>query len=296
VTNIKLAFLPSFQADYFTEEAKGAAAEAKKLGITINVQNPAGSAAAALTDLQTLVGTGTQGVLYVSPDSPSGASGFAIAKKANIPLIAADNNIDGAPFVGFQWASIATQVAKLDSQYLAAENWNPADTTAVSIELQTLDTCNQRTNAETATFKSASPTFAKSVVHVPYDGSINGSLTALGPVKTAHPSTKHWVLWSCNDEGVVGAIQALTAAGVNPSDIIGVGLGGGQACPLWNAGKTQSMRAVLYADPAKSGALGIQELYDFLANKTPIPASVALGATIVTPANYKTAMAGYVNC
>ena len=59
------------------------------------------------------------------------------------------------------------------------------------------------------------PDFKKEdVLHMPYDGTLKGSADAFPAFITAHPEVTHWVLWSCNDDGVLGAVRSLENAGV----------------------------------------------------------------------------------
>lgn len=296
--SIKLAFLPSFQDPYFVQEAKGAQDEAKKLGVDLVVQNANGSDSTAVNNLQTLITTGgVKGVLIAVPDQQIGTTVVNTARKAKLPLVATDNQLPGAPFVGFKWADIGTQAGMTAAQLFTSAKWDASTTTAVSVELQTLQTCNDRTSAQTTAFLAGAPGFPKdNVVHLPYDGSQSKALTAMSTVKTAHPATKHWVVWSCNDDGIVGAIQALTSAGVPAANIIGVGLNGNLACPQWKAGKTQSYRQAVFTDPARTGALGIQELYANITTGKAIPDSNTIGGVPVNPSNYQQLMRGYINC
>jgi L-arabinose transport system substrate-binding protein len=297
-SEITLAFLPSFEDPYFVQEAAGAQAKADELGITLVVQNANGDSAAAVSNLQTLITSGgIDGALIVVPDVQIGPTVADIAAKAGIPLIATDNPIEGVPFVGFEWPAVGTQAGEIAAQVFNEEGWDPSTTTAVSVELQTLETCNERTDAQTEAFLANADGFLESnVVALPYEGDENSALNGMSAVKTANPSTKHWVVWSCNDNGIVGAIQALTSAGVAPEDIIGIGVNGNLACPAWQAGKTESFRQAVFTDPGESAALGIQALYDFITKGTPIPEISTKKGVVVNPDNYEDVMAGYINC
>ena len=43
------------------------------------------------------------------------------------------------------------------------------------------------------------------IFQVPYTGETQSAQDAAGPVITAHPDVTHWVVFACNDEGVLGA-------------------------------------------------------------------------------------------
>lgn len=296
--NITIAYLPSFEDPYFVQEVSGAQARADELGIKLIVQNANGDSAAAVSNLETLATNGDiQGAVIIVPEAQIGPKVASIAKDAGIALVASDNPIEGVPFVGFDWPAVGTQAGELAAKEFNSEGWDPATTKAVSVELQTLETCNERTDAQTAAFlKNADGFSSDNVISMPYDGAEASALDAIGPIKTSNPETKHWVVWSCNDNGVVGAIQGLTSAGVAAQDIIGIGLSGNLACPTWQAGRTESMRAAVFADPGATAALAVQSIYDFLTKGTPIPELSNAETVVVNPGNYESTMAGYVNC
>ncbi len=300
-THLRIAFLPSFVDPYFTQEASGAIQEAKKLGVTVKVQNAAGSSNTQLTQESTLLGSGVNGIIVVAVDQSAGPALAKAATKAAVPLVASDNTIDNAagkavPFVGFKWAQLGTQVGTEVAKLFKAKGWAPSSTRVLSVVQQALTTCNQRTNAETKAFLAAEPGMAKDVIDVPYDGTSNAADTAAATIITANPQVTHWLSWSCNDDGVVGALQAVSNAGVSPSNAIGVGLGGNLACQEWSKGTATGFDAAVYANPALTGALAVQELYDNVTKKKSLPASVTLDGVLVTQGDYKKLMKGYIGC
>ena len=56
----------------------------------------------------------------------------------------------------------------------------------------------------------------------------------------------NWVVFGCNDEGVLGTTNALATAGASPDNIIAVGLGAYEACKPWAAGQPSAFKAGLF--------------------------------------------------
>ncbi len=54
---------------------------------------------------------------------------------------------------------------------------------------------------------------------------VPGGFDAMNTLLTQHPEAKHWLVYSVNDEGVLGAIRALENRGFNAGTIIGIGIG-----------------------------------------------------------------------
>ncbi len=304
-SSFKIAYLPSFPDPYFVQEGKGVSDQAARLGMGVVSKNANGSSTDALNNEQTLIIDGVKGIIMVAPEGNIGPAVAAKAAAAHIPLIASDNSLSAAggaavPFVGFAWPKLGQAAAAEDASLFSKSGWHPGSSVAaLSVELPTLAVCNQRTSAETKTFlKDVSGFPSSAVVHVSYDGTVEGAIKSVGPAVTAHPQVKQWLVWSCNDDGVVGAIRALTAAGVPTKNILAVGLGGNLACPTWANGKgaRSGMEAVIYANSALTGAIAAKELQAHIAHGTPIPSSVTLPGVLVTPATYRTAMSGFIGC
>ncbi|HEX9118537.1 MAG TPA: hypothetical protein VGA61_20895, partial [Anaerolineae bacterium] len=131
---------------------------------------------------------------------------------------------------------------------------------------------------------------AAQIFPVPYTGETLSAQDAAGPIITAHPDVTNWVVFGCNDEGVLGAQNALATAGVKPANVIGVGLGSYEACKPWAAGQPSGFKDGLFISGLDVGKTAATVLNDAVVNgKTPPAASYA-PTSIVDPTNYKTTM------
>ena len=125
---------------------------------------------------------------------------------------------------------------------------------------------------------------------VPYTGEALSSQDAAGPIITANPDITNWIVFGCNDEGVLGALNALATAGVKTDDVIGVGLGSYEACKPWAAGQPSGFKAGLFISGLDVGKTAATVLNDAVVNgKTP-PASSYAPTSIVDPTTFKTTM------
>jgi L-arabinose transport system substrate-binding protein len=100
----------------------------------------------------------------------------------------------------------------------------------------------------------------------------------------------NWVVFGCNDEGVLGTLNALATAGANPDDIIGVGLGAYEACKPWTAAQPSGFKAALFISGLDVGRTAANVLYDAVVNGVEPPAQTFAPTSIVTPDNYKDVM------
>lgn len=241
------------------------------------------------------ISAGAKGIAITVPDQSIGPAVAAAAKAAGVALVATDDPIkdgDGKdiPFVGFDGTDMGTKVGVEAAKLVTDGGWL-TDTSkkvgVLSVEKQDLTVCNQRTDAEKAEITKAGVA-ASQIFPVASDATVAGSQSAAAPVITAHPDITNWVVFGCNDESVLGGLNALAAANVKPEAIIGVGLGAYEACRPWAANQPSGFKAGLYISGTDVGSAAAQALWDSVVKGTALPASTVAKTTIVDPTTYAT--------
>ena len=241
------------------------------------------------------ISSGAAGIAITVPDQSIGPAIAKAAKDAGIPLIATDDPIKDAsggdvPFVGFDGTDMGTKVGQEAAKLLTDAKWTSDSSKKVgvlSVEKQDLSVCNQRTDAEKSEIQKAGVT-AGNIFPVASDATVTGAQSASAPVITAHPEITNWIVMGCNDESVLGGLNALAAAAAKPDNIIGVGLGAYEACRPWAANQPSGFKAALYISGVDVGAAAAQVLYDNVVNGKPLPAKTVAKTTIVDPTSYTT--------
>lgn len=286
-----VAIYKSGTQQYFIDQANGFVAAAEELGFTartINVELDANLAISAVSDA---IAGGADAIAITAPDQALGPAIAAAAAEAGIPVIATDDPLmdgDGnpVPFAGFNGTDMGTKVGERAGELLAASGWLDNATYGIlSVEVQTLSVCNDRTNAAREQVLAAGADEAN-IYAVAYEGTADSSLAAAGPVITAHPQVDKWVVFACNDEGVLGANNALANAGFAPDDIIAVGLGAYEACRPWEAGIDSAFKAALYISGVDVGDAAARALINTVTTGEPLPLETVANTTIVDPSNY----------
>ncbi len=274
----------------FVETATGLGADAKKFDAKLDPN-------LGVSLVNDAISAGAKGIAITVPDQTIGPAIAKAAKDAGVVLIATDDGIvDEAgkpvPFVGFDGKDMGKKVGEAASKLLTDGGWlkdSAKKVGVLSVEVQTLSVCNDRTDNEKAAIIAAGVPKAQ-VFPVPYTGETLSAQDAAGPVITAHPEITNWVVFGCNDEGVLGTLNALATAGAKPDDIIGVGLGAYEACKFWAADQASGFKAGLFISGLDVGKTAATVLYDAVVNgKAPAEASYA-PTSIVDPKNYKTVM------
>jgi L-arabinose transport system substrate-binding protein len=284
---------------YFIRQELGVKRLAARLHFKATIQDVGFDANKMLSTLDTVIAAGAQGVMTTVPDQKLGPVVIDKARKAGIPIVATNDPIKDSkgkyiPFIGFNARSFGGQVgvvaAKLYDKVKAG--WGSDSTKIASIEQNSLSVCKDRTDGAAAAFFKAEPKFGRdNIVHIAYDNSAANAITVMGTTITAHPEVKHWIIWSCNDDGVVGAVRALENANFATSASIGVGLGGNQTCQEFAKKKVTSYAATIYVDAADVGQTAAQLLYDNISTGKKIPLNTFLPGAFVNRSNYHKVMA-----
>ena len=243
------------------------------------------------------ISAGAKGIAITVPDQTIGPAIAQAASDAGVVLIATDDSITDAdgnpvPFVGFNGTDMGTKVGEAAASLLTDSGWlddSAKKVGVLSVEVQTLSVCNDRTDAEKAAILAAGMP-EENVFSVPYTGESLSAQDAAGPIVTANPDVTNWVVFGCNDEGVLGTLNALATAGINPDDVIGVGLGAYEACKPWAADQPTGFKAALFISGLDVGTTAAQVLYDAVVNGTEPPAETFAPTSIVDPSNYMDTM------
>jgi L-arabinose transport system substrate-binding protein len=279
-------------APYFVQEADGAKAEAKRLGVDLDVVDSARENTQVISLTQTMITSGVKGLAIVPGNTDIGPRVASATKRADVALIASDSPLKAAdgtpvPFVGLNNEQSGVQVGEILARIYKEEGWSAADTYYANVEVP-LQACLLRTNAAVDTFRKANADFAADhVVKVPYDGAATKANDSMRATITAHSNAKHWVITSCNDDGVVGALRALQNKKFPVGDVIGVGLGGNLACSAFKTPYvSEGMRATTWNDPAAIGATVVKRLHETVVEKKQVPAETFVRTPEVNAKNY----------
>ena len=112
------------------------------------------------------ISAGAKGIAITVPDQTIGPAIAKAAKDAGVVLIATDDGIKDAdgkpvPFVGFDGKDMGKKVGEAAANLLTDSGWlkdTAKKVGVLSVEVQTLSVCNDRTDNEKAAIKAAGVT------------------------------------------------------------------------------------------------------------------------------------------
>ncbi len=292
--DVKLGYINKMgEHPWFVAEVAGAKGEAAKQGAQISTQDVQFNADLTLTTFDTMVGDGVKGIAIVVPDKALGPVVAEKAAKSGVKLIAVDDDIYAqdktmVPYIGMDAMSIGRQVGAEDARLYKQMGWDKLkDVRLASIEDRKADTCMQRNRGAEAAFLEAVPGFDKAnIVRIPYDNTMNSSIDAVTTTLTANPGAEHWIFYSCNDDGVLGAVRATENQQMKPDQVIGVGIDGSRACDAFGNGGETGFRGTEWIDSGKEGATAVSLLVASIKNNTPLPQKTFVSPDLITTANF----------
>jgi len=262
------------QQQYFVDEAAGAQAVADQLGAKLIVVDSGLDSDKVVNLASSLATQGAKAIIVVPSNTDVGPALSDIAATNKMFLVASDSPLkDSAgkpvPFVGLDNTGSGKQVGDIMVREFAKEGWPLADTYFADIEAP-FQACLDRTDTAVKVFKYANPTWpAANVIKVPYKGLVAEGDDAMRATLTAHPEAKYWLLASCNDEGVVGALQALEARDFPVKNVLGVGLGATQSCLAFTTDYVKDgFRASTNLNPGAIGGGAVRVAVDLINGKT----------------------------
>jgi L-arabinose transport system substrate-binding protein len=280
------------QQQYFVDEAAGAQKAADELGVQLITVDSGLDSDKVMSLASSLATQGAKAVIVVPSNTDVGPALSDIAKDNNMFLVASDSPLkdsagNAVPFVGLDNVGSGKQVGDIIVREFPKQGWDVKDTYFADIEAP-FQACLDRTDTALKVFQDANPDWpAENLVKVPYKGLIDQADDAMRAALTAHPEAKHWILESCNDEGVVGALQALDAHAFPVKDVLGVGLGATQACLAFTTDYVKDgFRATTNLDPGAIGGGAVRVAVDLINGKS-VPPTTYVATPELTIDNFR---------
>ena len=291
----KIGFLVKMpEQSWFQLEWKFAAQAGADLGFeVIQIGTPDGEK--VMNAIDNLAAQGAKGFVICTPDTKLGPAIVAKAKSLNLKVLAVDDQFvkaDGSPMLDVPYLGIsAGKIGETVGTTLAAElkkrGWKAADTGAIRITDNELQTARERVQGATKTLTAAGfdPKMIFDSAQKTTD--IEGGFNAANTVITNHPKIKNWLVFAVNDDSVVGGVRALEGQGFKADHIIGVGINGDTTAinEFKKATTTGFFATVLLAAKAH-GYQTSQLMFNWITKGVVPPLDTRTAGTLITRDNY----------
>jgi L-arabinose transport system substrate-binding protein len=220
--------------EWYQMELKFAADAARDLNFDLQ-KRVAPDGEKVQTALETFGAQGVKGVLICSPDVKLGPSIEATCQRLNMKLISLDDQLvdangkflENVPHYGIDARKIGQVVGHGLADEMKKRGWKPEDTGAMGVTYDQVETCRQRTTGASEVLQERGlPKDRIFLVARTSPPDQSAAFNAANDGLTAHPTIKNWLVFSSNDDGVLGAVRAMEARGIKAQNIIGIGVDG----------------------------------------------------------------------
>jgi len=97
---------------------------------------------------------------------------------------------------------------------------------------------------------------------------------------------KHWLVFSVNDEGVLGAVRAMENQGLGADRVIGIGIGGASAITEFEKDKPTGFFATCLLSPYRHGYEATELLYHWIKDGIEPPKDTRTAGILIDRSNY----------
>lgn len=294
---IRIGFLVKMPEEpWFQHEWRFARKAAEQYGFELETIG-ATDGEKVLSAIDTLAAKKAQGFVICTPDVRLGPAIMAKAKAHGMKVFSVDDQFKGAdgqfmdvPYMGISARDIGRKVGAALYEEFQKRGWPLEETAACAVTFEELDTAKERTDGAMEALTGAG--FPKEKIFtVPEKTSdTEGSFNAANILLTQHPEVKRWLVFSMNDEGVMGAVRAMEGRGFNADTLIGIGIGGSTCRVEFEKPTPSGFFATCLISPLRHGFETTELLYKWIKDGVEPPKDTRTAGFIITRENYKQVM------
>lgn len=295
---IKIGFLVKQPEEvWFRNEWRFARECADKYGFEVKtIGTPDGEK--VLSAIDNLAAQGAQGFVICTPNVKLGPSIVAKAKANNMKVFSVDDEFIGpdgkpmtdVPYMGISARVIGNMVGKALYKEFKKRGWDIKETAACGITYDELDTARERTEGAIEALVAAG--FPRNRIYKSAEKTtdVPGANDAGNIVLTQHPEVKKWLVFSMNDEGVLGAVRAMEQVNIPVENICGIGIGGSSCLVEFEKAKPTGFYATILISPKRHGYETTEMLYKWIKDGTKPGQKTLTAGILITRQTYSKIM------
>lgn len=251
-----------------------------------------------LSAIDNLAAQGAQGFVICTPNVKLGPSIVAKAKADNMKVFSVDDQFIGAdgkpmtnvPYMGISARVIGNMVGKALYDEFKKRGWDIKDTAACGITYDELDTARDRTEGAIESLVAEGFPADKIYKSAEKTTDVPGANDAGNIVLTQHPEIKHWLVFSMNDEGVLGAVRAMDQVNIPVENVCGIGIGGSSCLVEFQKAKPTGFYATILISPKRHGYETTEMLYKWIKDGAKPPTKTLTSGILITRQTYSKIM------
>jgi L-arabinose transport system substrate-binding protein len=246
-----------------------------------------------LSAIDNLAAQGAQGFVICTPDVRLGPAILSRAAAYGMKVFTVDDQFVGPdgtfikiPYMGISSLQIGASVANALYEEYRTRRWEPQETAALAVTFDELNTVKERTDTAAETLRRRQFP-ADRIFRIPEKtADLPGAFDAANIALSQHAEVKRWLVFSINDEGVLGAIRAMENRGFNADTVIGIGIGSSLGIIEFRKREITPFFAFCLINPYKHGFETAEWLYKWVSAGIEPPMDTRTPGTIVTRDDY----------
>ena len=278
---------------WFQNEWKFARVAAEKYGFELLTLG-ASDGERVLNVIDTLGTKGAQGFVICTPETRMGPAIMARAQKYGMKVIAVDDQFVGAdgkfmqvPYMGLSAREIGRNVGKALWAEMQRRQWPITETAACVVTHDELNTVKERTDGAAEALVEAGFPAERIFRSNEREMILPSAHEAASIVLTQHNDVKYWLVFSVNDEGVLGAVRALGERGLGADRTIGIGIGAGTGLLELKKETPSGFFGTVMISPYRHGYETTEMLYKWIKDGVAPPLDTRTAGVLATRENYK---------
>lgn len=238
-----------------------------------------------------------QGFVICTPDVRLGPAIMDKANACGMKVFAVDDQFVGSdgsfmevPYMGISARAIGEMVGKALFEEMQKRGWPMEGTAVCAPTFEELDTVKQRTDGAADALVAAGFPADRIYRTSERTNDVPGAFDAANIVLTQHPDVKRWLVFSVNDEGVLGAVRAMEGRGYNQETIIGIGIGANTARAEFEKDEASGFFGTVLISPRRHGFETTEYLYKWIKDGIEPPMDTRTSGILIIRETYEQVM------
>lgn len=229
-----------------------------------------------LDGVQNMVEQKVDMLIVCPPDQNLSQKTVELCSAAGIPVIAVDDPlIDGdtllAPAIQLSAYNVGLTMGEWLANYMTTTFDDleaiKDESAILCLAADTISSVVPRTDGQIASFTEALPDWEDKIIRTDYDATTDGGYDVMAAQIAANPNVKYWFVMAVNDEGALGAVRAIEAAGKD-ADACVVGAGAYHFDDEIHTNPETCFKAANFFSSNEAGEMVATEAMNYLKNGT----------------------------
>ncbi len=295
---IKIGFIVKQPEEpWFQLEWQFASIAAEELGFElIKIGAPDGEK--VLSALDVLAAHGAKGVVICVPDVLLGPAVVRRSDALGLKLMSVDDQfvdahgqvMQGVHHLGISAKEIGRGVGRNLLQEMQARGFNPEKTRAVAITFDELPTARERTDGASEALIAGGFHRDRILAAPTKTTDQGGGFDAINVLIAKHPDIEHWLVYSLNDNVVMGGVRAFEGHGKKYRNVIGIGINGTDGIGEFKKKEPTGFYGSMLLSAKDHGFRTAEMMFRWIKDGVEPPLDSRTTGVLITRENYQTVL------